>query len=360
MDKLIQAKPQANKACTRRVGVAAFSGRVLAGGWFRQSGVISSHPPAGNANRWAVLSERDMKIPKLIVLLILTLASCSQAVTPMPIPTNLPSPTNTLAPTATSTISPSPIVYPTQVYGLLLSPDGTKKIQSLDWNNYKVITTDGKILWSISYENKLGALEPGWHPFYWSLDAKHIYFTCYHGPDDGSTKFFGNEQIDGDCVYRFDVDTGGLTELIPEILPGYYAFTMSPDGNQLVYTNQTEIPVKIRSLDLRNLSEQVLLTADEKVLEIGDFGWSPDMDKIIFTTLEIPDNKKRVYSIFMLDLKSLRTHVVISNFDKRLGFESWDQQGHILYRDSSRAVWELNLESKMLMPLAVPTLTLAP
>ncbi len=41
-----------NKACTGRVGLAAFSGSFLASSWFRQNGVISSHPPAGNASRW--------------------------------------------------------------------------------------------------------------------------------------------------------------------------------------------------------------------------------------------------------------------------------------------------------------------
>src|SRR6266511_2274439 len=48
-----------NTACTRLVGVAAFSGSFLAQGWFRQSGVISSHPPAGNAHRWAFVNNQD-------------------------------------------------------------------------------------------------------------------------------------------------------------------------------------------------------------------------------------------------------------------------------------------------------------
>jgi len=45
-------KQPPNTACTRLVGLAAFSGRFLGSGWFRQSGVVSSHPPAGNASRW--------------------------------------------------------------------------------------------------------------------------------------------------------------------------------------------------------------------------------------------------------------------------------------------------------------------
>ena len=282
------------------------------------------------------------------------LVSCTQAIMPMS------TPTSTLTPTATTTITSSPIVHPTQVYGLLFSPDGTKRIQSLDWNNYEILTTNRKILWSLSYENKFGAFEPRWHPFYWSLDGKYIYFTCYHGPDDGSTKFFGNALKDGDCIYRFDVDTGKIVELIPEILPGYYAFSISPDGSQLVYANQTETPVKIKLLDLNNYKERVLFTADEKILEMGSFGWSPKMDKIIFTTLEILNDEKRVYSIFMLDLKSLKTQTIVSDFDKWLGFESWDEQDYIYYRDGYRVVWKLNSENKMLTPLAVPTLTLSP
>jgi len=311
-----------------------------------------------------------MKTKNIVTVLLVAffLASCASAAKVVPMktatpaftPTKFSSPTSTLTPMATTTITPSAIIYPTQVYGLMFSPDSTKKVQSLDWNNYEVLTTDGKVLLKISYENKLEVFEPGWHPFFWSMDGKYIYFTCYHGPDDGSTKFFGNDQKDGDCVYRFDIDTGKLLEIIPEIHPGYYAFTISPDGSQLIYANQTETPVRIKLLDLDSFDERVLLIANEKVLEIGSFGWSPKMDEVIFTTLEISDNEKRVYSIFMFDLKNLETQVLISKTNEWLELESWDEQGHILYRDTNRAVWELNLENRKLMPLAVPTLTLSP
>ncbi len=51
--KSAKRKGGANTACTRRVGLAAFSGGFVAGSWSRQSGVLSSRPPAGNADRWA-------------------------------------------------------------------------------------------------------------------------------------------------------------------------------------------------------------------------------------------------------------------------------------------------------------------
>jgi len=317
-----------------------------------------------------------MKITMPLTLLMLVLVSCTKVITPSsaptispsatttltpsPAPTHSPSAISTLTPTVTLTITPSPISHPTQVYGLLLSPDGTKRIQSPDWNNYQVLTADGKVLWSISYENKLGAFEPGWHPFYWSADGKYVYFTCYHGPDDGSTKFFGNAFNDGDCIYRFGIDNGKLAEVIPEILPGYYAFAISPDGSQLVYTNQTETPVRIKLLNLNKTQERILYTADQEILETGSFGWSPSMDKIVFTTLTMLEGDKRSYSILVLDLKSRESDLLVSNFNERLWFESWDEQGHVYYRDTNRVMWNLNLENNLLTPLAIPTLTLSP
>ncbi len=42
-----------NTACTRRVGVAAFSGTCRGFRFILLPSVLSSRPPAGNAHRWA-------------------------------------------------------------------------------------------------------------------------------------------------------------------------------------------------------------------------------------------------------------------------------------------------------------------
>ena len=229
-----------------------------------------------------------------------------------------PIPASTLTALVIRTITPSPT--PTQIYGLLLSPDKTKKIQSRDWNNYEILNSDGTRLWTFSYDNKFGVSEPGANPFHWSKDGKYIYITCYHGPDDSSNKFRGNHFKDGDCIFRFDVDTGEIAEIIPDMYPGYYAFAISPDDKQLVYANQNETPVKIKSLDLGTLEENVLFSADETILEVGSFGWSPNCDRLIFSTLDTKDAN----SIFMLDLRSLEIQPIVNNFDRWLDLESWD------------------------------------
>ncbi len=37
---------------------ARFMAGRVAGGWFRQNGILSSRPPAGNASRWVAIAKR--------------------------------------------------------------------------------------------------------------------------------------------------------------------------------------------------------------------------------------------------------------------------------------------------------------
>jgi WD40 repeat protein len=300
----------------------------------------------------------------LLVLFAVVLAGCGTqteelVLTAPPASTDAPIVQSTVRPTRSQTISPSPTVLPTKAVGVLESLDGKYKIQSSDWNNFEIVSVDGTQLWTYSYENKFDAGEPGANPFHWSNDGKYIYMTCYHGPDDGSTKFFGNDLKDGDCVFRFDVDTGEVVEIVPEIRPGYYAFSISPNDNLLVYANQTETPVQIKLLDLNSNKEKVLFTADDEILEAGNFGWSPDLSKLIFSTMKIINDKERAYSIRILDLESLETQVIIENTHERLRYEAWDEEDTIQYGYEDgygeKTTWKLDLGSQLLITLATST-----
>jgi len=239
------------------------------------------------------------------------------------------------------------------------------RIQSHDWKTYEIIAEGGKILWSFTYDadkyEKFGVdprlpifTDAGWYPIYWSKDGKFVYMAVVHGGEGSSTKFFGNAFADGAGIFKFDIEPGELTEIVPEIYPGYYAFSFSHDGKQLVYANQTETPVKVKSLNLATLQEKTIITGDVNVLEIGAFGWSPNQDRLIYSTLE--EN----YDIFVIDLANLEKQNIIEDFERHLRFENWDEKEKVYYRDTYRAVWQLDLESKLLTPLAVPTLTLSP
>jgi Tol biopolymer transport system component len=304
-----------------------------------------------------------MKFKNFPTTLLLMLAACTQVNTPEPAFTKYSSLSGIAStPSPTATIVFTPIPEPTETPDVvLLSPDGTKKIQSFDRNNYEILNSDGTTLWSYSYDNKFGVLEPAAAPFHWSKDGKYIYITCYHNPDDSSTKYWGNGFYNGDCVFRFDVKTGASKTVVPEIRPGYYAFSISPDDSKLVYANQSETPVKIKLLDLQTNTENVLYTASKNILDVGSFGWSPQMDKLIFTTMRMDDQEKRFYKIFVLDLKNLKTKAIVEDFNEYLNFVSWDKSGKILYQGwdyekgyAEAKMWKLNLESRKVSPAITP------
>jgi len=274
----------------------------------------------------------------------------------------------TTSPTTTSALTITPPILPPEIISVLPSPDGTKKIQSTDWKHFEVLNSSGALLWSLSYDvNKFGADEApllqyaGYSPLAWSPDGNYIYLTCHHGGEmDSSTKYYGNTFIDGDGVFRFDVATGEMQEVLPELLSGYYAFSLSPDGNQLVYADQAETPVKIVLLKLDTERKQILFTAKISVLEIGGFGWSPKMDKLVFSTFQMQGDQKGQndsYNIFLLDLKSLEVQTIIKNFHQYLAFDSWDGTGRINYYDTFNKGWQMYLETKVLSAIVAPTPT---
>ncbi len=269
--------------------------------------------------------------------------------------------TSTLTPANTPEITPSPsptaMIYPVRGYDVLPSPDGTKKAvyDAYLSRTFLVTGANNTVLWSITYDDRefdIKAPEPWYKPFQWSKDGKFLYYTCFHGQEsDTSGKFWGNEFIDGCGVFQLNLETGETIDILSEIRPGngYYAFSISPDENYLVYTYQNASPVQIKLLDLNTSKERILLTAGEDILEIGRYGWSPHGDKLIFMALTMATDETRLYSIFTLDLSSLETKLIIENFDTRIRFVSWEDEGVISYDpdDTNGVIWQLSIDSKM-------------
>jgi hypothetical protein len=288
----------------------------------------------------------DATEQQILDILMTTISAFYERAENLSIKPSNPVPATALTAYAMNTVTPFPT--PSQVHELLISPDGTKKVQTRDWKNLEIINSDGSILWVFSYDNKFEVSEPGVEPFLWSKDGKYVYITCYHGPDDSSVKFYGNHFKDGDCLIRFDMETGKTIELIPDLYPGYYAFAISPDDNLIVYANQNDAIVKVKLLDLNTKSEKIIFTAEKNIIEVGSFGWSPDMSKLLFS---ISDDEGKD-SIFLLDLTTLEVEPIITNFSKLFVFDSWNENGKVYYSDSYQFgdLWELDLERKMFLP----------
>lgn len=287
----------------------------------------------------------DANEQQILDILIATISAFYERAETLSIKSSVPA--TALTSHAMNTVTPFPT--PSQVYELLVSPNGTKKVQTRNWESLEIIKLDGTLLWEFVYDNKFEVSEPGVTPFYWTKDEKYIYISCFHGPHDSSIKFRGNRFKNGDCVIRFDIDTGKTIEVIPDLYPGYYAFAISPDENLIVYANQNDPIVKIKLLDLNTNEEKTLFTSeDESTFEIGSFGWSPDMRKLLFST----SNKEGKDSILLLDLITLEVQPIITNISKYFVFDSWGEDGKVYYKDSAQFgdTWVLDLEKKIFIP----------
>jgi hypothetical protein len=261
--------------------------------------------------------------------------------------------TATITPTSTQTPSLTPFFVVN-----LVSPDGSKRLHSIDWSHYSILDNSGNILWEFSYDvAKFGFIEVGYNPLYWTEDGRSIFLACVHSIDNGSSKFYGNQFVDGNGLYKFDTKTGEMKEIIPELIQGYYGMKISPDGSQLVYTNQTEIPVSIKQMDLTSNQEKVLYIAHEEILEIGSFGWSPKMDQILFSTFDKIDEAQHVrqFSIYLIDLSTKKVKNIVSKTEENLIFSSWEEPGQAYYQDTDRSIWRLSLGTSELSLFATKT-----
>ena len=274
---------------------------------------------------------------------------------------------STLTPTPTLTAAPTRIkLKPTQgIEFSMLSPDGTKRIQTKDWVTFDILNTrDEQGIWSFSYDQSkfekddIDISEAGYKPFYWSQDGRYIYVKTHQGLD-GGVKYWGNVFGAEQGLARFDVDTGVMTEILKEYFGSGYTFAISPDEKGIVYVDQRKNPLVIRWRDLLTSKEKTLKSFDKQIYDVGAFGWSPKMDKLIFSTLEIPNpdeqNPEFLFDFFVMDLKNLRIQTVFQGFDNGLQFELWNEQNQVFYTDWQNTVWQLDIDSKTLSAKATAT-----
>lgn len=264
----------------------------------------------------------------------------------MPEQTQTPAPTPTQQTTPIQTTTPA-VKYSEQIEFSMLSPDGTKEIQTKNWVIFDILdTTSNRLIWSFSYDRaKFGEgdkflYEAGYSPFHWSQDGKYIYVFARQGWD-GGVKYFGDAFGAEEGVAKFDVDTGIMTDVIPERYGGGYTFAISPDEEGIVYVDQRETPLVLRWKDLLTNDEKTLVTFDEGILDVGDYGWSPEGDKLIFQTFG--ENKN---DFLLLDLKNLEIQILVHEFKDSVNFEFWGKQNQVYYADWRDTIWKLDLVSK--------------
>lgn len=301
-----------------------------------------------------------MKIQFYFIFFVLSLISCvpEQIVSETETPTQIPSPIPTLTQTP---------VYVERIEFSMLSPDGTKIIQTKDWLTFDILdVNNNKILWSFTYdrakfgEGHMYLYEAGYSPFYWSSDGKYIYVSAGQGWD-GGVKYFEDVFGAREGVARFDVETGAMSDVIPERYGSGYNFSISPDEKGIVYIDQRETPIVLRWKDLLTNEEKILINFDQNIFDVGAFGWSINEDRLIYMTLEVEnpfeENQEFSYDFFALDLENLQSQMIMQEFDQWLRFEFWDSENKVYYSDSQNMIWELDLIGKVITSIGIATPT---
>ena len=255
--------------------------------------------------------------PQETVIAILTATiEATQGVTPIISPMETPSPTSLPLPTiqvatlnAVSTLDAIRIVLINQMpelekygtfcqlsycYGAEISPNG-QQIIITNGNTIDLFNLDGERIGKYSFYEFYGHLI-GFGDGYasgvrWSKDGKYLYIATHFG-DGGPEPYFGYKS----SLARVNLENGTWKDTD---ISGVISF--SPDEKYVVYSaNEGEIRIR----DLQRSEENSYFVADY-YLYFGNFVWSPDNEKIIFTATpeQWYENNSR-FALYMIDLES--------------------------------------------------------
>jgi hypothetical protein len=324
----------------------------MAWSWFRQNGVISSRPPAGNASRWAANKAqiRTMKPSLPIILLLLICVGCTPMSTPtVSLVTNIvpiqPTKSETSAPSQTSTQIPEPTLTDTPIPPATLNAQATldtlvKVCEEFDSNarGFSQISPDGKwfatscgskrnqtlvvqnqegIKWVFHFADFLSSdfeeMPGSFSVFAWSLDGRFVYFTKSLGYSGGGNQCFPGHGYSG--LYRLHLKTGTVTTLISSRDDSF-------PGDEIRFSPTREYyAVDNTGVTITNLvSGEVTVIDTSGVMEMS---WSPDGRFLAFSVAECGETLVESSSISVWDSSTNQTQVLFSTDEMLLRPDSW-------------------------------------
>lgn len=226
------------------------------------------------------------------------------------------------------------------------SPDGIWQIEGLtalpkaDGEQYytemQVKKADGSAAWRpvASWSNfGLGYTTP--QPIHWSPDGRYLYFTNAPVPD-GCGLF-----VNASDLQRLDLANGEVQEVLPANTT--WSLAIAPDGKTVAYSKADE--VFLLDLATGELKSQKVMT-EESNLQLGNFTWSPDSQKLAFTIAYAPCQPPAwSHSILSIDAQSLSTTTLLQPDQRRFTITEWTEATQLFLTDAEKQPWVLDITS---------------
>jgi hypothetical protein len=204
------------------------------------------------------------------------------------------------------------------------------------WEFYNTLTvTDGTTNW-----------EPagGWRGYGLGV----AYLDVYRWGADGRTLYFANNVLVDGCglfanftdLYRLDLETGAITELIPANSSRY--LNLSPDESILASVswdgNQLWLDLLNPETEVEN---RIPLTAEGESAQAGNLVWSPDGESALITVAYDPCLPDWSHSTLLVDMVDLTTSTLIDHDPRRFTISEWltGEAALLLDKDGNR--WQL-------------------
>jgi hypothetical protein len=218
---------------------------------------------------------------------------------------------------------------------------------------------DTQILWKLVYRDYIQSNdifpEGGLAVIHWTSDGQYAYFASYHLGDGGEC-FIGFLDS-GSGLFRLNLQTGSTTTIRPlRDNFNWYKFSFSATDRRLVYGAHSQ---DLKLLDITTGQVTELFPASD-FDQSGDFVWSPDGLKFVYSTvLDISSGESVNCALRLVDAQSGGERILLESPDNCFAARSWSENNILTIerydKNYERTLVEYDLNSNTIISEATAT-----
>lgn len=252
----------------------------------------------------------------------------------LPAPTEIQTPVPTPNQTQTAQVDER-LVFQTLVaeypsicnahYSHSFSPDGLWMSEFCETGieNRQVLIVSNretKTLWKMFYLDYVPNSDDGMMSIqHWSNDGKYAYFSSYP-TGSGGVCFTRYGYQEAWRLFRLNLQTGHINEILPVVVYDYYGFSFSPIDSYLVYGLSSG---SLTILDIAT-GESINVTSEKDFSFRGGYIWSQDGLTFIYSTvIYSSDYSKQDSTIRLVDAKTGMEQVILESSQDCLHVVEW-------------------------------------